>query len=157
MSDLNWIWLLQGLVFVLIFAEIFIPSGGIISVFAAITLIGSWIFLVREGNPLLITLMLIFDMSAIPILVIWGLKALQKSSLTNTIELGSAAGYQVDLKLSSNLIGKVATAITPLRPSGQIRVGEEIMEALSSGEMIDPGASVKIISVSENKIFVDLN
>ncbi len=47
--------------------------------------------------------------------------------------------------------GKVFAA---LRPAGKIQVGEQIYDAISTGELIDVGTSIVVVKVEENVLFV---
>ena len=43
----------------------------------------------------------------------------------------------------------------PLRPTGKIRMGEEVFEAQTSGEWVERGASVKVVSVIGSRFQVE--
>lgn len=53
------------------------------------------------------------------------------------------------------LPGQVGIAITPLRPSGRVRVGESTYDVVAEMGYIAPGASVRVVSVSEFRIVVE--
>ena len=42
-------------------------------------------------------------------------------------------------------VGEIGTAVSQLRPSGKARFGDEILDVISSGEIIDSGQAVKIL------------
>lgn len=52
-------------------------------------------------------------------------------------------------------LGDVGTAITPLRPSGRIQVGDHVVDAAAEFGFIDTGTKVRIVSVSAMKIGVE--
>jgi len=54
----------------------------------------------------------------------------------------------------TDLIGKVAITMTPLRPAGTIRVEKERIDAVSDGSYVDKGKHVKIIKVEGSRIVV---
>ena len=53
------------------------------------------------------------------------------------------------------LIGHVAEAITPLRPSGSILLDGVPRDAVTKGIMLARGARVRIVDVSGNRIIVE--
>ena len=60
------------------------------------------------------------------------------------------------LKRKTNVeyIGKHGTAITPLRPSGYIVVGGELIAARTEGDFIDESTSVTVVSAKGNDLIV---
>jgi len=64
-------------------------------------------------------------------------------------------GYTVGTKDLKRLTGKEGIAITPLRPSGIIKVNGKKLNALTRGEYVDSNTKIKIISVEGNKIVVE--
>jgi len=64
-------------------------------------------------------------------------------------------GYTVGTKDLNRLNGKEGIAITPLRPSGIIKVNGKKLNALTRGEYVDSNTKIKIISVEGNKIVVE--
>lgn len=52
-------------------------------------------------------------------------------------------------------VGEVGIAITPLRPSGRIQVGDHVVDAAAEFGFIDSGTKVRIVSVSAMKIGVE--
>jgi len=49
-------------------------------------------------------------------------------------------------KRRPDLVGREGTALTDLRPSGTILVGEERVDAVSESEWIEEGTAVRIVS-----------
>ena len=52
-------------------------------------------------------------------------------------------------------LGKTGVAITPLRPSGTIRIGDRRLDVVTVGGFIGPETSVKIVGVEGAKVFVE--
>lgn len=55
-----------------------------------------------------------------------------------------------------SLMGQVATAFTALRPAGTILLGEKRIGAVTTGNFVVKGASVRIVEVHGNRIVVEL-
>lgn len=53
-----------------------------------------------------------------------------------------------------HLLGQEGKTTTPLVPSGKARFGDEIVDVTSDGRAIDPGASIRVIEVRGNHVFV---
>ncbi len=52
------------------------------------------------------------------------------------------------------LVGKRGQTLTPLVPSGKARIGDEIVDVLSDGELLDRGATIEVIEVQGMRIVV---
>ena len=52
-------------------------------------------------------------------------------------------------------LGQVGTALTTLRPSGTIRIGENRIDAVSVGDFINSEATIKVVQVEGPKIYVE--
>ena len=46
-------------------------------------------------------------------------------------------------------------AITVLRPSGKVRIKEEVLDAASSGEFIKSGTAIKVLRAENNYLVVE--
>jgi membrane-bound serine protease (ClpP class) len=51
-------------------------------------------------------------------------------------------------------IGDIGIAMTLLRPSGKVKIKDEIFDVITDGEFIEKGTSVKISEIKGNRIFV---
>ena len=54
----------------------------------------------------------------------------------------------------SSLIGRIAVTDSEMSPKGTVLIDEEIYEAVTDGEHIDPGKGVKVTKVKGKKIVV---
>jgi membrane-bound serine protease (ClpP class) len=54
-----------------------------------------------------------------------------------------------------SLLDQVATAFTALRPAGTILLGEKRIDAVTTGNFINEGDSVRIVEVHGNRIVVE--
>jgi len=66
---------------------------------------------------------------------------LEKSQNPGTGQTASAAGPQ------PSLLGAVGVADSPLRPVGRVAIGGKYYDAVTDGEHIENGASVKVVEV----------
>ncbi|MGA0254934.1 MAG: NfeD family protein [Rhodothermales bacterium] len=51
-------------------------------------------------------------------------------------------------------LGKIGTSITDLRPSGTAEIGDERIDVVTSGEYIEKGSSVEVVSVEGSRVRV---
>ena len=54
-----------------------------------------------------------------------------------------------------SLIGKLGTVFSPLRPAGTILIGDRRVDAVSTGELIDRDAAVRVLEVHGNRVVVE--
>ncbi|MCC9601517.1 nodulation protein NfeD [Stieleria sp. JC731] len=53
------------------------------------------------------------------------------------------------------LIGQQGTSTTPLRPSGKAQFGDQIIQVVSDGSMIDKGSTVTVVDVQGTRVVVE--
>jgi len=53
-----------------------------------------------------------------------------------------------------HLVGQTGLAVTPLRPAGKARFGDEIYGVISEGSAISEGEAVRVLEVFGNRIVV---
>ena len=81
---------------------------------------------------------------------------LPKSTLFKKMELSAAtsAGDGYASAPAGAIIGATGVAETNLRPSGKARIGEQLVDVVTQGDLIEKGASVKIILVEGSRVVV---
>ncbi len=81
-----------------------------------------------------------------------------KSSLFKKFELrattSAAEGYTTAASTARSLLGAVGVAETQLRPSGKGRFGEELVDVVTEGDLIERGAAIKITAVEGSRVVV---
>ncbi|MCB1110580.1 MAG: serine protease [Chlamydiia bacterium] len=50
--------------------------------------------------------------------------------------------------------GEVGEAVTPLRPSGKVHIGENLFDAMSQGEFLEKHTSVEVVKIEGSKVIV---
>jgi membrane-bound serine protease (ClpP class) len=71
-------------------------------------------------------------------------------------QTASAMGTVAELEQTQqSRIGRVGVAVSPLRPGGKAQFGNEIIDVISEGEMIEKGQRVKIVGHSGTAAMVD--
>ena len=141
----------------LIIAEVFVPSGGIISVFALACLIGGVaIFFHHSGMAGWIGVGIAVVM--IPTVLIIAYKIFPNTKFGKSVTLtppereqGDAIPDTAELK---DLLGTEGLVLTPLRPVGMCDFSGRRLECVAEGGYVDKGNKVKIINVESTQLTV---
>ncbi len=159
----------QALVFVflfagilLIFAELFIPSGGAIGVLCLCCFLISGYFAYKAwyiSSPLYWWIYLGAVAVIVPSSIIGGFQILTRTSLGNRVLLVAPTEkevlpYQEEAERLKGLIGKQGIALNPMTPGGLVSVNGERIHAISDGLPIEPNAPVEVIAVRGTRIVV---
>jgi membrane-bound ClpP family serine protease len=141
----------------LILAEVFIPSGGLISVMAIACVVGG--------------LIVCFNISAfwgwvgiiaaiimIPSVLILAYKLLPKTRFGKNVTLAPPERQQGDAVPDTNtlkeMIGAVGTVVTPMRPVGMCNFSGQRLECVAESGYVDKGKKVKVIKIESTQLTV---
>ena len=150
--------LLFGLGILLLLLEIFvIPGFGVTGFSGILCIIGSVIMgfggLQQTWDAITALLLYSFVFGFLAWKLIPRTKLLHP--LINDTAMTPEAGYTaVEPSLYEHLKGMEGVTASVCRPSGKIRVGGELYDAVSEGEFIESGEHVLVINVEGNKITV---
>ena len=151
-----WVVLLFVAGIALIFAEVLLP-GAICGALGAVCLMASAGLAIYEypGQAFWI---IIAELVGVFISVIIGFYLFPRIGFGKRMILGNEQtvedGY-VSNVTDESLMGQMATAFTALRPSGTILIGDKRMGAVTTGNFIGQGDSVRIVEVRGNRIVVE--
>jgi membrane-bound ClpP family serine protease len=149
-----WPAILQVLCFGVALAEVMIPSFGILTVISAGLLVWSWI-LISELPRAAALAFGAADLVLIPIGIKIAFTYLGRSKASHTTDLGTGSGLEsLDRRLEAH-VGTVVAVEAALRPTGKIRIGEDLFEAQTAGEFVDKGSEVRIVSVHGSRFQVE--
>lgn len=162
-ASLTELWILGGGIVALLIELLIIPGFGVVGLAGVgATLVGLTLVLLPGGDQTYSTDDLIVSLSVVGLLLLSTViafaiksKEIAASPLMRAFvqdkTLTNAAGYVAHDP--APLIGQEGEVVATLRPSGKIRIGHEVVNAMSEGPMIDPGTRVRITGVS-NGIYV---
>ena len=137
-----------------VFAEIFIPSGGLLGVIAA-GLFGYSLFIVfSDISNTVGAYFLAADIIGLPFLIYFGLKMLARSPATLTKTLSSKEGVSSQNPALELFINQKGETLADLRPSGPALIGNQRVDVVSRGEYIDKGAQIIVVAVKGNRVVV---
>lgn len=133
---------------VLLFLELFIPSGGILGIVgtggAALGIYGFF----HQGHPAIgIGSILIVIAVVVASIRYWLGKVTHQDVMTPETSTG------VD-ESKSTLLGQLGTTQTELRPAGAAMLGGKRVDVVSDGHFVAKGIPVKVVDISGNRVVV---
>jgi membrane-bound ClpP family serine protease len=154
--------LLAILGFALIIAELFVPSGGLITVGCIVCFISSIWFAYRGWWMTSQGLFWTFSSSllvGIPIFLLGLLRVIETTRLGDRILLAAPKSEDVTPHLAEQhrleqMVGKKGRTLSMLNPGGLVLVDNERLHAFSEGVMVDPNEWVEILEVRGARVLV---
>jgi membrane-bound serine protease (ClpP class) len=146
---------LQLLGLVVIVVEIFVPSFGLLAALAAGLLLYS-LYLVF--TTISVNMGLVFvgvDIFVIPVVLVLGFNALGASSWSLHKRLSRDEGVASQSPDLASWVGREGVAVTNLRPSGTVMIGDIRLDAVTDGDYVSSGTPVKVTLVSGNRMVVE--
>ncbi len=133
-------------------AEIFVP-GGILGLLGGMALIGAvltgYAAFGPHGGTVAAILILIFLAVSI---VAWMI-LLPRSRLGRVLTLSDdTRDYKSISPKLREYVGQEGVALTPLSPSGVIKIGDRRIDVVADGKWIDKGSRVRVINVIGNHV-----
>jgi membrane-bound serine protease (ClpP class) len=142
---------------VLVVAEIFVPSGGLISICALACLIGG-LLIFFQSSAVAGWVGIIVALIEVPVVLYFSYKIFPKTRFGKTVTLAPPkpnAGEGVpDTEDLQELLEAVGQVITPLRPVGMCDFSGRRVECVAEGGYVDKGKKVKVIKVESTQLTV---
>jgi membrane-bound ClpP family serine protease len=154
--DPMWIWVFTlALISIILFVvEVFVPSAGILGTFSIMALVAAVLCLFIM-NTVYGFVGLVAAMFLVPIGVAMAVKVFPRTPIGRRLILNDAqqAGRHIRYSTQreddySELLGADGEVVTTLRPVGEVRFGDRRVNCLSECGVIEPGATVRVISIS---------
>ncbi len=138
----------------LVVLEVFLPSGGVLSMCAALAILASLVMAFRRDMTTGLTF-LVINLVAVPAAVtlafkVWPLTPMGKSFLG---ELPTAR-EMTPTDPRRALVGRVGVAKSKMLPAGSVLVDGQYHDAVSQGEAIDQDQPVVVMEVRGNRMVV---
>ncbi len=141
--------------------ELFLPSGGLLGILAAVASIAACIAFWRAGTWWGVGSTL-FVLTAAPLAFNFAIKIMPHTPVGRALILGEgedeaqkrAVETMREAEASRAIIGAVGVAVTPLRPVGLAEIEGQRVEVLAEGGPIDAGAKVRISGIVDNQVRV---
>jgi membrane-bound ClpP family serine protease len=156
--DIAWAILLLLVGCSLVVLEVFIPSGGIISILAGVAFITSLIVAFWDGpttGPTTGFVFLAVMVLAVPALVALAFKIWPRTRLGKAF-LGDLPREDqvVPDEPRRTLLGRVGVARSKMLPSGAVEIDGQMIDAVTQGLPIEPGTYVVVVEVRANRVVV---
>jgi membrane-bound ClpP family serine protease len=156
--ELAWAILLMVLGCALVVLEVFIPTGGLISILSGVAFIASLVIAFRESpttGPLAGLVLAGFTVVAVPVLIATAFKYWPRTPMGKAF-LGEPLTDDDVLAKDPRraLLGRVGVARSKMLPSGAVEVDGQVIDAMSQGQPIEPGTYVVISEVRANRVVV---
>jgi membrane-bound serine protease (ClpP class) len=156
--DIAWAIILLLVGCSLVVLEVFIPSGGIISILAGVAFITSLIVAFWEGPTTGATTGFIFLATmvlAVPTLVGLAFKYWPRTRFGKAF-LGELPREDqvVPDDPRRTLIGRVGVVRSKMLPSGAVEIDGQMIDAVTQGQPIEPGTYVVVVEVRANRVVV---
>ena len=145
--------ILQLVGVLVIIAEVFLPSGGVLAIIAT-AVIGYSLYLVFQMSLTLGWALVIIDLISIPVLVIVGLKLVAKTPARLSRTLSSEEGVTSQKPELGNYLHQTGTAVTVLRPSGTALINGHRIDVVTQGEYINKDTAVEVVAITGNQVIV---
>jgi len=145
---------------VLLFAEVLIPSGGLLFFGSMIALgcalwaaWGAW----WQSNPIMFWSFVLCSLVLLPASVgaavqVWPHTPMGKQLEPPTNE--EVTPFLAEQQRLGNLIGKFGVTVTPLNPAGMVLIDGERVHCFSEGQIVDRNVRVRILAVQGNRLMV---
>src|SRR4051812_11932541 len=158
--DIAWAILLLLVGCALVVLEVFIPSGGIISILSGVAFITAILVASWEGpttGPATGLAFAAITLFAVPTLVAVAFKYWPKTRMGKAF-LGELPREDevAPEDARRGLIGRVGVARSKMLPSGAVEIDGQMVDAVSQGQAVEPGAYVVVVEVRANRVVVRL-
>lgn len=142
-----------GLLLVLV--EVFVPSGGVLGLVAALSIVWALVLAFMQsftaGFALLTATAIL-----VPLLVTYGMRVFPKTPMGRKLTAGGFSfedGRAVDRR-DADLGDRTGVVESDLRPAGIARIDGRRVDVVSRGEPIEAGARIVVVEVSGNRVIV---
>ncbi|MFH2093365.1 MAG: NfeD family protein [Pseudomonadota bacterium] len=147
--------LLQVIGMLVVIAEIFIPSLGLLTIIA-LSLFFYSVYIVAATISSTAGMVLVgLDLILVPILIVFGMKALARSPLALQRKLSKQDGVVSQKQGLETCLHMNGKAVTDLRPAGMAQINGQRLDVVTDGEYIDAGTPVVVTGVTGNRIIVE--
>jgi len=148
----------------LVVAEIFIPSGGMITVAAIASFAGSVWFAWKAWWPdhavywwsYLAGVLILLPTVIVGAFYLFPRTKMGRKILLEAPNLSEVTPYVEEERRLSKTVGQIGRTLSPLTPGGLVQVGGERFHCFSEGMIVDQGTPVKVVAVRGNRLLVQV-
>jgi membrane-bound serine protease (ClpP class) len=139
----------------LVVAEVFFPSGGVLGLLSTAAFLGAIYSAYTSGGWLYGLGFAAIEVTIAPLLLYGAFTALPKTPMGRLL-VGEAPTEAEVLPEDHHrgLVGRVGIARSKMLPAGSVEVDGQMLDAVSQGQAIEPGEYVKVVEASRTRIVV---
>ena len=141
--------ILQIISALVLLAEMIIPSMGVLTIISTLFL-GYAYYLLWQYAPGFIPIMILINLFSIPTILIIGVRLMARTPLS----LKKSLDEKEQSRQYPYKEGDTGVAQTDLRPAGKAQIGEVYADVLSTGDYIDKGSAIIIVSIGNGGVHV---
>lgn len=147
-----------ALAVIFFFAEVMVPSFGLLTVCGLACIVGSCVFGFMASNTMGVVF-IVLNILTIPVVILVIFKWLPHSPVVIAYEIPASSsgvepgGDKLGQDLTA-LVGKKGVALTRLNPGGTARVEGTRYDVVSTGDWIDANAAIEVVAVNGNRVEV---
>jgi len=159
LADVSWGWiaLLLAVGVVTAVAEIFIPSGGLLTIVSVLAFLGAVVmaFFVSStaGVLTLLAVILLTPLLVYVLMRIWPHTPIAKRIILSGPASRGTAG-DLTRREPGALVGRTGVAKTLLRPAGKMALDGQTIDCVTEGEYVQPGTRVTVLEERGARVVV---
>ncbi len=141
---------------VLVFIDLFIPSGGLLVIMGVVSATACVLFAFRSSTTMGMT-MLTVVIGSVPLLAMAAIKIWPMTPIGRRVILRTPGASESRSSLKDEhgeLLGIVVEAEFPLRPSGEIRIGDKRFNVIARSGVVDAGERVEVVGFRDRNLLV---
>jgi len=154
-DPLIWSLLLLLLALVLLVLELFIPSGGVLGVLAAVAVAVAVVMAFFDSRPYVGPIVSVVAVVGVPLTIYVAVRFWPQTPLGNLILIrnppGSGSEYQEATEQLKTLIGKHGVAKSKMLPSGLVVIESKTYDAVSDGVPVEADQPIRVIAIRNNR------
>jgi membrane-bound ClpP family serine protease len=158
----HWAFLLLAVGLLLLAAEVFIPSGGVITILASLSLVGAIVCAVNawwSSSPgyfwgFIAGMLVLLPVVAVGAFSIWPSTPLGRRAILEAPAPEEVASFVEQEERYAQMTGKLGETVTTLNPAGIVRIDGHRVHCQSEGVILESGTLVRVISVVGNRVIV---
>ena len=156
-TDLFWPLILLVVALGLLCLELFVPSGGLLSIISGLLFLGAIITSFVTAGSFWGGVFTCTTVSLLPIVLVLIVRWWPKTSIGKRVLIKPKPADELvpaEVQALRELIGQRGKAVTPMLPSGAIRLSGQTIDAVSEGMVIDVGTEVDVVAAKGNHLVV---
>ncbi|MBI3866704.1 MAG: hypothetical protein HY290_32890 [Planctomycetia bacterium] len=158
----TWAFLLLAVAIALLISEVFIPSGGVISVLSTLAILGALVFAWQawwysnQGAfwAFVGGMSILLPGTVVVAFYLWPNTPLGRRAILAEPAPHEVASFVEQEEKYRRMVGKVGETATSLNPAGIVRIEGQRVHCQSEGMILDAGVPVVVVSARANRVLV---